>query len=234
MMCASRLIAGVVHEDVDRSRARCATDSKNAVTSRFGADVAPPGPGAPAAPAHVGDELRRRRVLLAIGDGDRCAALGEELGDAAADAARPAGDDGDTAVELKIVEGHCLRGARKIISGSLHSATSRGRIRSTTLTTAPPLATLLTSTISPGASRIRICEPEWAGDRIGVAQAGNGRHSTGRAAEHGGHAGGGARRAAFADRALDRRHDRCANRRRASTSARASTSSRRAVALADA
>ena len=84
-----------------------ATDSKNAVTSRFGADVAPLRPGAPAAPAHGGDELRRRRVLLAIGDGDGGAALGEELRDAAADAARPAGHDGDTAVELQVVEGHC-------------------------------------------------------------------------------------------------------------------------------
>ena len=112
MMCTSRLIAGVVHEDVDGSQLAGDRFEKRRDVG-FGADVAPPGPGAPAAPAHVGDELRGRRVLLAIGDGDGGAALGEELRDAAADAARPAGDDGDTAVELEIVEGHWLRGERE-------------------------------------------------------------------------------------------------------------------------
>jgi len=90
---------GIVHEDVDRpQRARDGFEKRRDV--RFGADVAPPRPGAPAAPAHIGDKLRGRRVLLAISDGHGCAPFGQELRDAAAYAARPAGHDGDTAVEL--------------------------------------------------------------------------------------------------------------------------------------
>ena len=84
-----------------------ATDSKNVVDVAFDADVASSSPCVPAAPLHSGDELRRRRILFAIGDGDGCAAFRQELRDAAADAARPASDDGDTAVELQIVKGHC-------------------------------------------------------------------------------------------------------------------------------
>ncbi len=108
MMCASRVIAGVVHEDVDRPELAARRDSKNAVTSASSPTSHRPAQARPPRAAHAGDELRGRRVLLAIRDGDRRAALGQELGDAAADAARPAGDDGDTAVELKIVEGHGL------------------------------------------------------------------------------------------------------------------------------
>ena len=106
MMCTSRLIPALFTR-MSTGPSALATESKNAVTSASVADVAPPRPGAPAAPAHGGDELRGCRVLLAIGDGDGGAPFGEELRDAAADAARPAGHDGDTAVELQVVEGHC-------------------------------------------------------------------------------------------------------------------------------
>ena len=116
MTCTSRLIAGVVDEDVNGSQLAGDRFEKRRDLG-FGADVAPPGPGAPAAPARIGDELRGRRVLLAIGDRDRGAALGEELRDPAADAARPAGDDGDTAVELKSSKVTVYEARGKIISG---------------------------------------------------------------------------------------------------------------------
>ena len=124
MMCASRLMPALfTRMSTGPSVARDGFEKRRDVG--FVADVAPPRPGAPAAPAHGGDELRGWRVLLAIRDGHGCAALGEELRDAAADAARPAGHDGDTAVELKIVEGHCSRGAAEIISGLLGGSAGR-------------------------------------------------------------------------------------------------------------
>ena len=101
---------GVVHEDVDGSELAPRRIEKR-LDVAFVADVAPPGPGSPAAPAHVGDELRGRRFLLAIRDRHGRAALGQQLGYAAAYAARAAGHYRYSAVELEIVEGHCLRGA---------------------------------------------------------------------------------------------------------------------------
>ena len=84
-----------------------ATDSKNAVTSASAPTSHRSAQARPPRPRTAATNSAGRRVLLAIGDGDGGAALGEELRDAAADAARPAGHDGDTAVELQVVEGHC-------------------------------------------------------------------------------------------------------------------------------
>ena len=107
MMCASRVIAGVVDQDVDRPELLRRPRRRTPCTARSSRDVALRRPRrGRRARAPLDRPPRAGVVLLAIGDGDRRAALGQQLGDAAADAARAAGDDGDAAVELKIVEGH--------------------------------------------------------------------------------------------------------------------------------
>ena len=97
--------AGVVHQDVDRpERARHALEQRG--HGRLARDVALPRPRAAAAGLDGCDHVGRRVRPLFVGDADSRAAFRQQFGDAAADAARAAGDDGDTAGELLFVEGH--------------------------------------------------------------------------------------------------------------------------------
>src|SRR5262249_27365750 len=96
----------------------------------------------------------------------------ERLGDAAADPARAAGDDGDAAVQTGVGRRR-KRGRGRMISQSSRRSYQRSRLafqhraRTTTLNNAPPLEKLLTSAIGPGASML-------AAARRSVAACGSG------------------------------------------------------------
>ncbi len=104
-MCVSRVMAALFTRMSGLPSSR-STSAKKRLHRGLVADVAPSRPGLSAGAANRGHELRRRRVALAVRDGHRSTTLGEQLGDAAADPARSAGDDCDAAGELETVEGH--------------------------------------------------------------------------------------------------------------------------------
>ena len=136
MTCASRVMPALLTR-MSTGPSALADAVEERRDRRLVGDVALPRPGAAAARrarAATNSRAGASRSRYAIAD--RRAALGEQLGDAAADAARAAGDDGDAAVELKIVEGHARVGAAMIHRRhSIYSygATSR-RLRRTALT----------------------------------------------------------------------------------------------------
>jgi hypothetical protein len=95
----------IVDQDVDRpelARRRLEERGHRSLV----AHVALPRPRPPAVAPRVVHECGGERLRASIRDRDGGAALGKKVGDAAADAARSAGDDGDAALQPLFGERH--------------------------------------------------------------------------------------------------------------------------------